>query len=29
MKLYMQNPERPNLPTGRTARYERVVTYLL
>lgn len=29
MKLYMQNPERPNLPTGRAAHYERVVTYLL
>lgn len=25
----MQTPERPNLPTGRAARYERVVTYLL
>lgn len=29
MKLRMQNPERPNLPNGRTARYERAATYLL
>ena len=25
----MQNPERPDLPNGRTARYERAATYLL
>ena len=25
----MQNPERPDLPNGRTARYERATTYLL
>ena len=29
MKLRMQNPERPDLPNGRTARYERAATYLL
>ena len=25
----MQNPERPDLPTGRMGRYERIATYLL
>ena len=29
MKLRMQNPERPDLPTGRMGRYGRIATYLL
>ena len=29
MNLRIQNPERPDLPTGRMGRYGRVATYLL